>query len=109
LTQFRSQRPIWSGPGTSLALSSVGSSSLAQGVTGYPLTQCVVGPSSTLSVGDPTPSMPSIDGLMSTWSFSQTSSVDLPSTPPSTPTTIGSSSQDNPTMSTQGPHYIYPS
>ena len=91
-------------------LSFAGSSSSTQSVTGYPLTQGFVGPSSTLSVGDPIPSTPSVDGLMSTWSFgmsSKASSIDPPTVPPSTPTTIGGSSQDMPATSTPGLHYVY--
>src|SRR5712691_9660021 len=45
LTQFRLQRVLWSGPGTSST----------QSVTGYPLRQGVIGPSSTLSVGNTAP------------------------------------------------------
>jgi hypothetical protein len=83
----------------------------AQSATSPPLTQGIVGLNASMpSLSGSTPLTLSVGGLTPTQSFgmsSQASSIDVPSAPPSTPTTIGGSSQDIPTTPTPGLYQLY--
>jgi len=97
--------------GPSSVLSVAGSTSSAPNVTRPSFMQGSIGMLfSTLGVGGPTPTMPSVGGHTSTQSLSQSSSgssIDLPLAPPSTPTNIGASNQGVPAGRTTGLYQFY--